>query len=193
MARNIGFDEERAIQKAMEVFWRKGYSGTSMRDLTDAMQINSSSLYNTIGDKHQLFVRCISNYIHSRMDEARAHAATVKSPLKGIISLINNCVNTILYSDNHCMAIKTTFELAATDPEIKALLKEDNDFTYGFILDLIERAIERKEIGSDNADAETMTNFMISAFTGWHESYIIHHDPIRIKKMAQYLIAQISR
>ena len=193
MARNIGFDEERAIQKAMEVFWRKGYSGTSMRDLTDAMQINSSSLYNTIGDKHQLFVRCISNYIHSRMDEARAQAATVKSPLKGLISLINNCVNTILYSDNHCMAIKTTFELAATDPEIKALLKEDNDFTYGFILDLIERAIERKEIGSDNADAETMTNFMISAFTGWHESYIIHHDPIRIKKMAQYLIAQISR
>lgn len=191
MARNVEFDEERAIQKAMEVFWKKGYSGASMRDLTEAMQINSSSLYNTIGDKHQLFIRCISSYIRGRMDEAKAHASTIKSPLKGIIGLINNCVNTILYSDNHCLAIKTTFELAATDPEIKALLKEDNEFTYGFVLDLIERAIEQKEIETDT-DAETLTNFIISAFTGWHESYIIHHDPIRIKKMAKYLIAQIT-
>ena len=44
MARNVEFDEERAIQKAMEVFWKKGYSGASMRDLTGAMQINASSL-----------------------------------------------------------------------------------------------------------------------------------------------------
>jgi TetR/AcrR family transcriptional repressor of nem operon len=34
MARTVEFDEERAIQKAMEVFWKKGYSGASMRDLT---------------------------------------------------------------------------------------------------------------------------------------------------------------
>ncbi|WP_449398631.1 TetR/AcrR family transcriptional regulator [Chryseobacterium wanjuense] len=63
MARNIEFNEEVAIQKAMEVFWEKGYYATSMRDLTDAMKINSSSLYNTIGDKHQLFLKCIDHYI----------------------------------------------------------------------------------------------------------------------------------
>jgi TetR/AcrR family transcriptional repressor of nem operon len=34
--------------------------------------------------------------------------------------------------DNHCLAIKTTFDLAAADPEIKALLKEDSDFTHSF-------------------------------------------------------------
>jgi len=48
MARNVEFNEATAIQKAMEVFWKKGYNATSLRDLTDAMQINSSSLYNTI-------------------------------------------------------------------------------------------------------------------------------------------------
>lgn len=36
MARSVEFNEEEAIQKAMEVFWKKGYSGTSLRDLTDA-------------------------------------------------------------------------------------------------------------------------------------------------------------
>jgi len=192
MARNVEFNEARAIQKAMEVFWKKGYSGASMRDLTDAMQISASSIYNTIGDKHQLFVRCISDYIHVRMDEALKHSAKIKSPLKAIVALINGCVTTILYSDNHCLAIKTTFELAGTDPEIKALVKEDSDFTHGFILNLIQQAILQKEIVTES-DAETLTNSITSAFTGWHESYIIHQDPIRIKKMAAYLITQLSR
>lgn len=192
MARNVEFDEERAIQKAMEVFWRKGYSGASMRDLTDAMQISASSIYNTIGDKHQLFVRCISDYIHSRMQEAITHSSRIKSPLKAIIGLINGCVNTILYSDNHCLAIKTTFELAAIDPDIKALIKEDSDFTHGLVLNLVRKAIEQKELITET-DPEIITNSIISAFTGWHESYIIHQDPIRIKKMAAYLISQLSR
>jgi TetR/AcrR family transcriptional repressor of nem operon len=192
MARNVEFDQERAIQKAMEVFWKKGYGGASMRELTDAMQISASSLYNTIGDKHQLFVRCISNYIHGRMQETLAHSSRIKSPLKAIMGMINGCVNTILYSDNHCLAIKTTFELAATDPDVKALIKEDSDFTHGFILNLVQKAIEQKELITDS-DAETITNSIISAFTGWHESYIIYQDPIRIKKMAAYLISQLSR
>ncbi|WP_442591795.1 TetR/AcrR family transcriptional regulator [Pedobacter sp. AW31-3R] len=190
MARNVEFDENKAIQKAMEVFWKKGYNGASMRDLTEAMQINSSSLYNTIGDKHQLFLRCITNYVHGRMEEASAQASKIKSPLKAIIGMINNCVNTILYSDNHCLAIKTTFELAATDPDVMALLKEDSDFTHRFLSDLIQDAIAQEEM-ADRVEAHTIADFIISAFTGWHESYIIYKDPIRIKKMARYLISQL--
>jgi len=74
MARNIEFDEDKAIQKAMAVFWKKGFGGTTMRDLTEAMDINSSSLYNTIGDKHQLFVKCISNYTKKGMVAAGVYS-----------------------------------------------------------------------------------------------------------------------
>jgi len=192
MARNVEFNEDLAIQKAMEVFWKKGYGGTSMRDLTDAMQINSSSLYNTIGDKHQLFVKCIRNYVEGRIEDAKANADRTKSPLKAIVNFINDAANTILYSNNSCLAIKTTFELAATDADIQAILKQDNDFTYDFLLRLIKRAVESNEMDS-KTDPETVTDYIINAFTGWHESYILHQDPIRIKKMAKYLIEQISK
>jgi len=192
MARNVEFNEDLAIQKAMEVFWKKGYSGTSMRDLTDAMQINSSSLYNTIGDKHQLFVKCIRNYVEGRIEDAKANADRTKSPLKAIVNFINDAANTILYSNNSCLAIKTTFELAATDADIQAILKQDNHFTYEFLLRLIKGAVEANEIDS-KTDPETVTDYIINAFTGWHESYILHQDPIRIKKMAKYLIEQISK
>ena len=192
MARTVEFNEELAIQKAMEVFWKKGYNGASMRDLTDAKQINPSSVYNTIGDKRQLFVKCIQNYTEGRMEDAKVHAVKIKSPLKAIVSFINGAVNTILYSDNSCLAIKTTFELAATDKDVQAVLKKDSDFTHEFILDLVRRAALLKEI-DENADVEMMTDYIVNSFTGWHESYILHQNAGRIKKMAKYLILQISK
>ncbi|WP_295711525.1 TetR/AcrR family transcriptional regulator [Mucilaginibacter sp.] len=192
MARNLEFNEEEAIKKAMEVFWKKGYSGTSIRDVAEAMNIKISSIYNTMGDKHQLFIKCIRSYTQTRAIEAQNSAGRVRSPLKAIISFIEGAVHTILYSANSCLAIKTTFEVAATDPELQAILREDHEFTYGLLTSLIQKAIELKELPAD-ADANTLADFILNNFTGWHESYIIHQDPIKIKKMAKYLIGQISK
>lgn len=191
MARNVEFNQQEAVQKAMEVFWKKGYNGASMRDLTDAMQINPSSLYNTIGDKRQLFVKCVQNYTESRIEEAKVNSAKIKSPLKAITSFINGSVSAILYSSNSCLAIKTTFELAATDKDVQAILKKDSDFTHEFLLSMVKRAVLEKEM-DQNTDVEMITDYIINSFTGWHESYILHHDAARIKKMAKYLISQIS-
>ncbi|OCB78307.1 TetR family transcriptional regulator [Flavobacterium piscis] len=191
MARNVEFSEEIAIKRAMEVFWKKGYLGASMRDLTDAMQINSSSLYNTIGDKRELFVRCIGSYVQSSKEKTLSNAKKNKSPLQTIINFINDTVDTIA-SNNSCLAIQTTFELASTDAEVKAILKDGDDFAHRFLLELVQEAIDKNEISADT-EAETMTDFLINAFTGWHESYILHQDPVRIKKMANFLIVQLLK
>ncbi|NCD72091.1 TetR/AcrR family transcriptional regulator [Mucilaginibacter agri] len=192
MARNLEFNEEEAIKKAMEVFWEKGYGGTSIRDLAEAMNIKISSIYNTMGDKHQLFIKCIRNYTQTRAIEAQNSTARTKSPLKAIISFIEGAVHTILYSPNSCLAIKTTFEVAATDQDLQVILREDHEFTYGLLTGLIKKAIELKELPS-GTDAGTLADFILNNFTGWHESYIIHQDPIKIKKMAKYLIGQIAK
>lgn len=56
------FDPEAAVLQAVEVFWEKGYDGTSLDDLTEAMGINRPSLYAAFGDKGQLFLRAIEAY-----------------------------------------------------------------------------------------------------------------------------------
>jgi len=56
------FDEDAAVDAAMGVFWQKGYEGTSLDDLTEAMGINRSSLYSTFRDKQTLFQRVIARY-----------------------------------------------------------------------------------------------------------------------------------
>jgi TetR/AcrR family transcriptional regulator, transcriptional repressor for nem operon len=191
MARNVEFNEEEAIQKAMEVFWKKGYSGASLRDLTDAMKINSSSLYNTIGDKHELFVKCIKNYTETRMEEVKRRAAGAQSPLAAIISFINDAVTVIINGDS-CMAINTAFEIAATDKAIQDILKADNDFIQDFLISQLAKAMEQGEISSDE-EPELLADYFMSTWTGWYESYLLHKDPIKISRMAQYFIKQLSK
>ena len=62
VGRPRAFDMDTALGKALEVFWRKGYDGTSLSDLTDAMGINKPSLYAAFGNKEQLFLKAIELY-----------------------------------------------------------------------------------------------------------------------------------
>lgn len=62
VGRPRAFDTDTALEKALEVFWRKGYDGTSLTDLTDAMGINKPSLYAAFGNKEQLFLKAIELY-----------------------------------------------------------------------------------------------------------------------------------
>lgn len=58
------FDEVRALDAAIDVFWRLGYEGASMAELTHAMGINKPSLYHVFGSKEELFVRALERYGH---------------------------------------------------------------------------------------------------------------------------------
>ncbi len=57
------FDTDEALQKALELFWRQGYEGTSLSALTEAMGINRPSLYAAFGNKEQLFHRALERYL----------------------------------------------------------------------------------------------------------------------------------
>jgi AcrR family transcriptional regulator len=57
------FDTDKALDAALDVFWRKGYEGASLLDLTKAMRINRPSLYAAFGNKEQLFRRVIERYV----------------------------------------------------------------------------------------------------------------------------------
>ncbi len=71
------FDPERALQRAMEVFWRKGYESASLPDLTRAMGINRPSLYAAFGNKEQLFRRVLDRYARG---EATFIAVALRKP-----------------------------------------------------------------------------------------------------------------
>ncbi|MFI0718273.1 TetR/AcrR family transcriptional regulator [Streptomyces sp. NPDC021224] len=66
-----GFDADAALDRAMEVFWRRGYEGASLSDLTAAMGINRTSMYAAFGNKESLFHRAVDRYAEAEMAYAR--------------------------------------------------------------------------------------------------------------------------
>ena len=72
MARPREFDEHSALQRAMQVFWRKGFEATSLADLLKATGLSKSSLYQTFTDKRSLFLAALETYRQDRMRHLRA-------------------------------------------------------------------------------------------------------------------------
>jgi AcrR family transcriptional regulator len=68
--RPIGFDKDAALEAAMLLFWERGYEGTSLTDLTQAMGLNPSSIYAAFGDKHALFQLAVKRYMEMRAQYA---------------------------------------------------------------------------------------------------------------------------
>lgn len=99
VGRPRGFDRDEALDRALRVFWQKGFDGTSLTDLTAAMGINRPSLYATYGDKETLFRLAIERYVKvvachvQRALEQPTARAVVEQLWHGSIELVRNPEN----------------------------------------------------------------------------------------------------
>src|SRR5215212_2984133 len=90
------FDEEKALDAALKVFWRQGYEGASLPDLTRAMGINRPSMYAAFGNKEALFRKAIDRYnqgpashVRDALDEPTARRVAERL-LRGTIDLLTH-------------------------------------------------------------------------------------------------------
>jgi AcrR family transcriptional regulator len=90
------FDVEEALDRALEVFWRKGYEGASLPELTAAMGINRPSLYAAFGSKEGLFRKALDRYasgpaafVRDALNEPTARAVAERL-LAGTVDLLTN-------------------------------------------------------------------------------------------------------
>src|SRR5438105_9537774 len=77
------FDIDKALDRALKVFWRKGYEGASLDDLTGAMGINRPSMYAAFGNKEALFRKALARYEEA---EARYVREALNEPTAGRVA-----------------------------------------------------------------------------------------------------------
>src|SRR5204863_9862279 len=97
MGRKMEFRYERAVDRATGVFWAKGYTAASMRDLLKAMGIGEGSFYHLFGSKNRLYLECLRHYndtvIRRRLALLEAEPSVRKgfrSFFKGLIDDLDN-------------------------------------------------------------------------------------------------------
>ena len=123
------FDPQIALRKAVEIFWKLGYSGTSMTDLLKAMGIQKGSFYDTFGSKHEVYLQAIDQYFKDRFDSFNQHTAG-KSPKEAIVAMMDlvrrECLGEM--RSKSCFVLNCVLERAHADPE--AMKKTQEVFKF---------------------------------------------------------------
>ncbi|MDB5134354.1 MAG: comR 2 [Mucilaginibacter sp.] len=167
MARTKDFDESEVLTKAMHLFWHKGYNGTSMQDLVDGLGISRSSLYDTYGDKHTLFIKSLESYKESasnKMCTIVSGPASAKDAIKQLLQL-----TTIeLIDDNQhkgCFMTNAAIEVAPHDTEVSNMICQNDQQIENAFYGAIKKGQASGEITSKQ-DARALARFIFNNVKG---------------------------
>src|SRR5471030_1502621 len=126
MARTKDFDEDEVLGKAIDIFWYKGYNGTSIQDLVDGLGISRSSLYDTYGDKHTLFIKALESYKKSASGDMCGIVSNAASAKEAIRQLLEFTTRILLNDEQHkgCFLVNAEVEVAPHDKEVSDVICE---------------------------------------------------------------------
>lgn len=179
MPRSKAFDEDVALQKALDTFWLRGYHATSMQELVDGMGINRFSLYTTFGDKHQLFVRALQRYQQHSCQTLTAltQPADVPAPTQ-IRQVLELMVEQALADDQQkgCFLVNATTELVPHDTDTTALVCQNQQFLEDLFTAVLTRGQARGEI-SIRAAPQVQARLLISVLNGVRVMGKVTPDP----------------
>ena len=124
MPRSKAFDEDRAVDAAVDCFWAHGYGATSVRDLAEAMGIGGASLYNAYGDKRALFMRALERYANRSMRERLARIEARHAPRQAIAAFLAEIVDRSVKDPDckGCLLVNSALDAAHGDAELAELV-----------------------------------------------------------------------
>ncbi len=160
------FDTDDALNRAMYVFWRKGYLGTSLSDLTEAMGINRPSLYAAFGNKESLFRKVLeryadgpSAYLREALKEPTARQVAERM-MHGVVDL-----GTDPHNPPGCLWVHGTLSCGDPADPIRQELSERRESSEASLHKRFEQAISEGDLPAD-ADPAALARFVVTVNCG---------------------------
>lgn len=167
MARTKEFNEDQALDKAIEIFWHKGYNGTSAQDLVTHLGLSRSSLYDTFGDKQKLFSMALKRYQKQGQDYVKnllEESGDVKATLTLIFkqAVLESLEDRITKG---CFMVNSSVELAMHDEEIAKIVNDNRQTMEAVFLKAVTKGQEAGQI-STKQNARILARFIFNNYTG---------------------------
>jgi AcrR family transcriptional regulator len=166
MGRARAFDADQALDRAMTVFWSKGYEGTSLSDLTEAMGINRPSLYAAYGNKQELFRKALERYGEGPSSYEREALAqpTARQVAEGLLRGAAD-VQTDPGTPAGCLAVLGTTYCAEDSSPIGKIVIAFRRAGQAAIRERFERARAEDDLPTD-ADPKQLTDYIGTVVCG---------------------------
>jgi AcrR family transcriptional regulator len=166
MGRPREFDPDQALDIALQVFWRRGYEGASMADLTEAMGITKPSLYAAFGNKEELFRKALDRYVDG--PGGYVQVALAKPTARGVVEHLLFEAADAVTDPNHppgCLAVQGALSCGEAAESIKQELMTRRANGEQNLRQRFERAVAQADLPKE-ADAADLARYISAILQG---------------------------
>ncbi|WP_127477937.1 TetR/AcrR family transcriptional regulator [Sulfurivermis fontis] len=192
MARPIEFDRDQALREAMQLFWRRGYNRTSVRDLTEATRLKPGSLYGAFASKRALFAAALDSYgaeLARLVDELLRGEAP---PLERIARFFDHLLADMAGDPERkgCLLVNTLLEVRADDSELARHAGDALARVEQAMGDALEEAAARGELPT-GAQPRILASLLMTGIFGLRVYSRMRPDSVELRHIVDTLLAMV--
>lgn len=169
MARPKAFKEEEVLERAVDLFWRRGFHSTSISQLVDHLGINRASLYDTFGGKEELFQKAFARYREKNKAILADLLQNSESVKQGFVTLFYTSLQETPVGDEQalrgCLAVNATAELLPEDEWLKETLEINRIEFEALFSSVIQAGQEAGEINA-SLSPEAVGSLLYTLYSG---------------------------
>jgi TetR/AcrR family transcriptional repressor of nem operon len=192
MPRKKGFDPERALAKAMGVFWRLGYESASTETLMKAMGIARQSLYDTFGDKRALYLKALAYYRDRTNGDMQRMLEASPSVKEGFAKLLLGlAAETREQHERGCLLLSANLQRDTRDAAIADFLRDNQASVEAIFVEALRRAQTRGELSRTHKPA-ALAHFFVVTIQGMRTTARLTSDRKALEQVARIALAVFS-
>ncbi|MER7016074.1 helix-turn-helix domain-containing protein [Saccharopolyspora sp. NPDC000359] len=192
MARTKEFDPDVALQRALELFWERGYEATSTAELVSHLGVARASIYATFGDKRQLYLKALERYLRIT-DESVVEALSAGSALEGVRRLVDRYAAKAVEDADRlgCMVVNAAVESASRDADVQRLVAASWSFLEASLTSALARARAEGDLPPDR-NPRALARMLLVFFQGIQVMGRAPADADRIRDAAAQVCALLA-
>lgn len=187
------FDEKEVLTKAMNMFWKQGYAATSVQGLVKHLGINRASLYDTFGDKEQLFKKSFELYRKNNIEGIKQFFESQDNIREGFERLFQNAIQEALNDDDRkgCFVVNTTTELIPNDDSLEVILQNNKEDFENIFFEYLQKAKNAAHI-TTNQDLRSIAALFFTIYNGLRVVSKVQPDEKKLRDSVQVALSLLD-
>ena len=190
MARRKEFNPDRALAKAMNLFWRLGYENTSLDALIEEMGIARQSLYDTFGDKRALYLKAMAHYRDQTNSQMQKMFNEVASVREGFAKLLYGmAAETREQHERGCLLLSANLQRDPRDRVVRDFLRDNQAKVEAIFRQALARAQNQGELSTED-DPSALARFFVVTIQGMRAMARLKSDRAALEEVAHVALAR---
>jgi TetR/AcrR family transcriptional repressor of nem operon len=194
MSRTRTVNDDIILDRALNVFWRCGYAGTSMRDLSKATGLGAAALYHRFSDKDGLFVETVRRYADDGLNERLTRLSGLPDPVAAIRGFLDEMIEMSVTDPDQrgCLLVNTALDGAPMSGAARDLVRSRLRDIENFFRGQLRRMVAADPTARD-IDPDRMAETLFATVLAIRVLARLDADPDRFRRLAETALAPLTQ